>query len=91
LEGGGKELEIRVSLEALILLRKIKRVYLGLERGLGLEDTLFFMPTKNTHNPHCKIDQKTPLQLQTTHHETTSLGQNQQANGEEEEDDNNHK
>jgi len=39
---GGKEPEIRVSSEALFLLGKIKRVYLGLGRGLGLEDTLFF-------------------------------------------------
>jgi len=36
LGGGGKEPEIRVSSEALFLLEKIKRVYLGLERGLGL-------------------------------------------------------
>jgi len=58
LGGGEKEPGIRVSSEALFLLGKIKRVYLGLGRGLGLEDTLFFLCPRKTRTTltarHCK-------------------------------------
>jgi len=52
LEGGGKETGIMVSSETLFLLRKIKRVYLGLGRRLGLEDTpLFFYADEEYAQP----------------------------------------
>ena len=51
--GGGKEPGIRVSSEALFLLGEIKKVYLGLGRGLGLEDNVYTVCYSEVVSPGC--------------------------------------